>query len=337
MNNTAIVIVLLIGLVVLAVMGYFVFVGTAPEPGPTPIAAPPPVTRSPSPGAGAPEGPDTQRVREDLASLRKELRGSEQALDAARREIAARDARITELEEELAPYRAIETLSLQEVMTLMNELKGQGLAAYLQPGKTNRLAAHIRALGDEGLQAVLGMLESPDENERFLAAKLLEDLADPAAIADLTRAALGDENELVANQSSHALALMGDERARASLRKLVDETERDGVRINSLFGLVSLGEHQSIEQTIAFLRDENTPDGYQHALGGGVLILDKPHVMPIVAAIAEMRKSSADYGEAVINYYKRVGNVDARAALQRMIDDPGFPESVRELARRALW
>ena len=272
----------------------------------------------------------------EIARLRVKVQELEGALENVRRVTAAQKEEIEDLQGRLAPFLEREGISIEAVMALVEELKGQGISAFLQPGKLSKLTSDLRALGKDGVKAVLGMLASEDENERFLAAKLLEDLADPAAAADLARVALEDSSELVAGMASHAVALMGDPGLAGVMRKILDGTERDNVRLNTMFGLVSVGEQKAIDESLAFFRDEKTPIAYKQAVGRGVLLLDKPHVKPIVDLIREQDPQSVALGRMIVDYYKRVGNAACRSALQDIASDAGAPGPLREYALQAL-
>jgi HEAT repeat protein len=276
---------------------------------------------------------DENRMALDLTSVeRDDLRKQNADLEA---EVKKLQARIEELKEKLAPHEQAHAKTIAEVLSAIDALKKNGLAAFRSPGATSQLVSDLRALGDQGLEAVMAMLESEDEDERFLAAKLLEELGNPAAANALRKVALEDSSELVQNMASHALALMDDPSVIPALRELATSASGEGARVNSLFGLCKHGDAEGIRLAMQFMEGDAS-DQMKAALGTGILILDNEHVMPLADdAVRRFRSSDQVLGMAV-NYYKTVHTATARSRLQDMVADPGLSGSIHNAAQAAL-
>jgi len=272
-----------------------------------------------------------QTLRAAIASLRAER-------DQARSDREAARATISELRTELTQQNATKRVTVTDVVAMLDALKGKGLSALVNPAETSKLLSDLRALGGEGVDLLLAMIDSETATERMLAAKLLGDLADGRAIDALAEAA-ADENERVRMMASQALALMGDPAAAQSLRRVLDgAAENDvAVRINSLFGLCKLGEAQAISEAREFLASDSVPDGQNSALANGLLLLDTPAVLPAVRTLSGLDKSSAQLGAAVVRYLEKIRtDVGARNLLGDIIGDTSYPQSVRDLAAQVL-
>lgn len=286
--------------------------------------------------------PDTRKAPApdptEIDALKARIGKLEQDLVAARDKATADAATIADLNKQLEPYLKQTRVTVQDVAAMLDGMKGKGLSALLEPAKTAKLVADLRALGDEGLNLLLGMMESETPADRMLAAKLLGDLADSRAVEALAKAA-EDENDRVASMASQALALMGEPSAKDALRRLYDNApeSRPGIRINSLFGLCKLGESKAITQAQEFFTSTEVPEAYKRALGNGILLLDTPHVVPVVRSMSGLDKSSAELGTAVVRYLEKVRtDTGARTLLSDIVADTSYPQSVRNLAAQVL-
>ena len=316
------------GLLAGAAAGYGI--GRSGDPAPVPVS--PPASRasaSPAPSAAG----DSPRVVTG---------GKEQGeeLEAARRRIAALEADLSKAQaeaEELRRAASNRPLAVDpaQLAAKIETLRGNGFRAFLSPGATSDIVADLKALGPPGLDLLRGLLASEDPADRFLAAKLLEDLGDPAAVPDLRKAA-ADSDEQVANMASHALALMGGPEALGALRSLLEGEPGVGVRVNSLFGLARAGDPMGIQQSLAYLQDTNNSGEMRAALTNGFLVLDDPRVMPVIDHIATNLRQNEAGMRAVIAYYQRVGSAVARNRLQDLANDPALSAASRAAASAAL-
>jgi hypothetical protein len=268
--------------------------------------------------------------------------------DDSGRMLAQAERRIAELEKKLAASKkeaesfASELVkkkgvTIESIAARLAELKkGGGMAAFL-PGKTADLIADLKGLGPAGTQAVLDLLKSEDPKDRFLAAKLLEDLKDPAAIPDLLEAALNDSDEMAARMAGHAIALLEDPRAIEPLRQILEKKRSWADEVNALWGLVNLGDQRALEQAAAYMNDKNVSDQARAALGANIAVfMHHPEVMPIVDATVRDFYEANHVMEIAIDYYKGVGSPVARQRLQAIADDARLGAAIREAARQAL-
>jgi HEAT repeat protein len=181
------------------------------------------------------------------------------------------------------------------------------------------------------------MLKSEDAKDRFIAAKLLEDLKDPDAIPGLRDQALSDTDTMAANMAGHALALMGDPRTADTLREIADKKRTWEAEVNSLWGLVNLGDAQGIERAGAFMNDEANNKSGRAALGANVAaLIHTPDVMPIVDRTARDFYYSDQVMGIVVDYYAALGSPEGRTRLQAIVDDTRVPQAARDAARQAL-
>jgi HEAT repeat protein len=278
------------------------------------------------------EIPATRPVEDDDAARR---------LARAERRIAELEKRLNAAHEESARLGAElvqkKGITLADLAARFEELKGgTGMTAFL-PGKTAGLIADLKGLGPAGTQALVDLLKSKDKDDRTIAAKLLEDLKDPAAIPALKDVALNDEDELAAKMAGHAIALMEDPRAIEPLREILEKKRSWESEVNALWGLVHLGDQRGLEQAIAYMDDGKVGKQPRAALGANVAVfMPYPEVMPIVDATVRDFFASGHVMEIAINYYKAVGNAPARDRLQAISTDARLDAETREAARQAL-
>jgi HEAT repeat protein len=263
------------------------------------------------------------------------------------RKLAQAEWKIADLEKRLAAARKESEqlakdlvqkkgVTIDQITARLAELrKGTGMSAFI-PGKTAELIADLKGLGPEGTKALLELLKSQDAKDRFLAAKLLEDLKDPAAIPDLLATALNDEDKMAANMAGHALALMEDPRAIDALREVLEKKRSWESEVNALWGLVNLGDAQGLEQAIAYMGGDAS-DKARGALGANIAIfMHRPEVMPIVDRTVQDFYKSAQVMEIAIGYYDAVDTPAARDRLQAIANDTRLSQELRNQASQAL-
>lgn len=279
------------------------------------------------------EAPTTRPVVDDdrdrkLAEAQRRIADLEKKLAAAKKES-------DRLASDLVQKKGV---TLDSIATRLAEFRKGPAMNIMLPGKTAELLADIRGLGQAGVQALLDLLKSEDAKDRFMAAKLLEDLKDPAAIPALREVAMNDTDAKASNMAGHALALMGDPRAIDPLREILARGKSDADVINSLWGLVNLGDHQGMDQAIAYMDDKKIEDNARAMLGANIaaIMTDRPDVMPIVDATVRDFYMSAPVMDLAIAYYHALGTSDARIRLQAIVDDTRVSQATRDKARDAL-
>jgi HEAT repeat protein len=235
-------------------------------------------------------------------------------------------------------------VTIENITARIAELRKKPNQAIL-PGATTDLIADLKGLGAAGLQAVLDLLKSQDPKDRALAAKLLEDMKDPAAIPALREVALNDTDPEAVNRAVHALALIGDGAATETLREVLDRKRSDADVINSLWGLVNLADSQGMERAIAYMNDKSVEESNRAMLAANVAYLmgDRPDVMPIVESMVRDFYMSRQVMTIAVDYYRTLSGAanenvrqDARMRLQAIANDTRVAEAVRNQATQAL-
>jgi len=280
-------------------------------------------TRAINPAAEATES------REALTKARSRIADLEGSLSASRGEVG-------ELRDELAQFQRKKAVTTAEVMASIETFRKNGLGSLLAPGAKAEIVNDLKVLGEEGLKIIRGLLNSESEEDRILAASLMDGLNDPSTIPDLKRLALEDDVATVAGLAARSLAFMRRPEAAGSLHEIVANSKHRNARINALFGLCSIADPKGIEMALAYMKDPEKPEGIKQALGGGILMLDTPGVLPIVNGISSEVRKHDDAMRAVIAYYRRIGTLEGRNEIQNILNDPQISSTVREMALSAL-
>jgi len=288
--------------------------------------------------------PDELPVETNEPATKPEAdKGLDSELVIARTRIADLEAglnkaqgRADELQAKLDEVQGAKVVLAADVLAKLELFRKNGLSALMQPGATGDIVRDLKELGEEGVRMVLDLLGSESKDDRFLAAKLLEDMADPASIPDLKKVAMEDTETMVANMASHAIALMNSPLGAEALHDIVAGSPHIGAQVNSMFGLCSIGDDRGIEITLAYMTDDKNPKRLQMALGTGILILDTPKVLSIVNHISSQVRGEAEVMGMVVSYYQRIGTAAARTELQNLLNDPSLPAAVREQVLGAL-
>jgi HEAT repeat protein len=268
--------------------------------------------------------------------------------DDRERRLAAAERKVAELEKKLAAARkesdkfAAELVqkkgvTIENIAARLAELRKGGGMSVMLSSRTADLIADLKGLGPAGTQAVLDLLKSEDAKDRFLAAKLLEDLKDPAAIPALLEAALNDSDKLASSMASHALALMEDPRAIDPLKQLVDKKKSWEQQVNALWGLVNLGDAWGLEQATAYMSDSSVSDQARAALGANIAVfMHTPEVMPIVDRTVRDFYESEQVMSIAVDYYRALNSPVARDRLQAIVNDTRVSQGIRDAASQAL-
>jgi len=233
----------------------------------------------------------------------------------------------------LARTKGVTTAS---VLERIGTLKRTSLAGMLAPSAIADLVTDLKGLGEEGVQTLIKLLDSTDEKERFLAANLLEQLNAPAATQALRKVALEDKDKLASMMASHALAFMDDASSVPALREIAAADKSWETRVNALWGLCKHGDRKAIADSLAIMRDEKSAPELRGALGGNLMLLHDPELLPIVDETVRQFGKMEQVGMLAVEYYKNVSTPEARSRLEAMARDTKLAEAVRKAAERAL-
>jgi HEAT repeat protein len=215
-------------------------------------------------------------------------------------------------------------------------LKSSALPGLMNPGALTDLETDLKGLGPEGVKLMIDLLGSADAKERFLAAKVLEDLNAPAAIGALKKTALEDSDRLASSMASHALAFMDDPQVVPALRAIADANKTWESRVNALWGLCKLGEPRALDQALAIMKDEKETKAMRGALGGNLLLLPDPALLAVADETLRQFGSEPEVARLAIGYYKSINVPEGTARLQSIANDPKHSEEIRKAAREAL-
>ncbi len=291
---------------------------------------------------GRPESPP---LREKEAPPEKtESAGTTALLEKENREL--RD-RILELEGELeslttVPVPSPETKEpakrkkeKQDLHTLFYRLGEKGLSAY--GGKAFReLARQLKAAGEEGRELLIERLKNGGTaQERFLAAALLEELRDPAAIPGLADALAEDPDDIVRRMSSHAIAVIGTDGAREPLLASMNDDKDWGVRVNSAYGLAKLGDAAGLAMLKESYVSAETPAEYRLAILSGLADVADPTTAPIFREILSGSKDMS-YILTSIMAVQKMKDTGSLPELQAILTS-GHSDMIKEKAEEAIF
>ncbi len=267
-------------------------------------------------------------------------RGDDRLVDA-QRHVAMLERKVSGLRgenERLAAQLADKKgVTVSSVMARLGELKqGSQLAALASPGKLMELETDLKGLGAQGVQAMVDLLKSKDDKDRFLAAKILEDLDSPTAIPALREVALGDTDPLAARMASHALALMESPGTTDALRELVKKKPSWEAEVNAIWGLCRQGDPDGIAQAMTFLKDkEGRSEQMRAALGINLLLLRGEELLPLVDEVVTQWKTAPQTVAFAAEYYKNLGAA-GRSRLEALANDPALSEEQRSGVKKLL-
>ncbi|MCB9831441.1 MAG: HEAT repeat domain-containing protein [Planctomycetes bacterium] len=264
-------------------------------------------------------------MKEDAERLSAEIRDLKDKL-------ALQDVELAKIANERAER-------LTRIAERFKTMKGKGLQNLVTTNELGKFIADLRLEGDVGRKAVLDLLRSDDEEERRLAATLLmQGMADDEAIEPLREVALHDEDELSKRLASQALLRLEGDGVVPTLEELVANADDEGVRVNSMYGLLMRGK--GVDEAIAYMKDESKSGMMKQALGSAVFILqDRPEVQPLVdLMVKDSRGKGHEVGtvQAAIAYYKKIATPGAVAALQQLAADPNLGAELKGEAAKAL-
>ncbi|MEE9392717.1 MAG: hypothetical protein V3W41_09450 [Planctomycetota bacterium] len=227
---------------------------------------------------------------------------------------------------------------LKEAKLVAAKLSKTTFPSILAPKKFAELVDTIKALGDEGVDMALAMLDGENKEERLLAVQLLGMLDDarvPDALAD---AAIAPEDADLAAWASQSLMKLDGKGAINAMKNTIANSPHEGARVNSMWGLLRTGDKESFEQARAYLNDEKNTQAMRRALEGGLFLVNHSDVRPLIddflSRVSGPRKT-AIMGEA-IKWYGRNIDVVNRQRLNAASNDPNLSEALRQQARDVL-
>jgi hypothetical protein len=289
----------------------------------------------------AEEAAAASRAAEDAAKTKAEIDALKREVADARAFAKKAEGELQKTREELAAMKsAAAAATIADVETVLGrlaELKKKGLSSLIDPSATAQVVADLKVLGEAGTKAMIDMLSDPDKESRFLAARILESLGDPAAVPALLAAALKEgESEMVTSQASHALALMDHPSVIEPCRTLYEKAPGDAARVNALFGWARHGDPAGVAEATRYVLDPKRPAAMRAAIGQGFLFLADDRAMAVADAYVDQNRGDSQIGSLAVSYYERINSQAARARLRSIADDPKVPQDVRNAANAAL-
>lgn len=282
-----------------------------------------------------------------MGGAHAELPPSGQVAVMKLREGAPAQRRVDDLEKKVAALkqenaRLAGTLAQKKGVTAdkvrerIAALKSAALPGLMNPGALTDLETDLKGLGPEGVKLMIELLGSSDAKERFLAAKVLEDLNAPAAIGALKKTALEDSDRMASSMASHALAFMDDPQVVPALRSIADAQKTWESRVNALWGLCKLGEPRALDDALAIMKNEKEDKKVRGALGANLLLLPDPALLAVADETLRQFGSEPAIANMAIGYYKSINVPEGTSRLQSIAADPKQSEEIRKAAREAL-
>jgi HEAT repeat protein len=288
------------------------------------------VTRPRSEPAPAPSAsPATSALLEASAALREENRVLKDRLAELEKPKAAAPA-----PEKKDEKPAADPAAAPEIKDLFAKLAEQGLAAFSSP-KMKELIEAVKAAGKPALDFLANVLRtSKSATERFMAAAVLEGVADPAAVDTLAFALQGDGDDMVRRMASHALAVMKTPGAEAPLRAATVDDADWGVRVNSAYGLAKLGREDGLQLLRKAYESPETPAEYRLPILGGLADVAAPSTAPLFRRILADTKD-ASYLLISIGALEKMKDAESIPALERVAGST-HPDMVKQAAAKAI-
>jgi HEAT repeat protein len=258
---------------------------------------------------------------------------SQRRVDDLEKKVAALKQENSRLAGTLAQKKGV---TGEQVRQRIAALKSAALPGLMNPGALTDLETDLKGLGPEGVKLMIELLGSSDAKERFLAAKVLEDLNAPAAIGALQKTALEDSDRMASTMASHALAFMDDPAVVPALRAIADANKDWASRVNALWGLCKLGEPRALDEALAIMKNDKEKKEVRGALGANLLLLPDPALLTVADETLRQFGSEPQVAQMAIQYYKSINVPEGTARLQSLANDPKQSEEVRKAAREAL-
>lgn len=289
---------------------------------------------------------ELERQNRKLTADLQALRGELIALKAAQAKSAAAPVREPEKKAE-EPGKAAggqepgpvepgeKPANLDELKGRFNKVAKKGLAFLMNREEFVELAKAFKELGAEGLQYLGDMLLKAETiQEKYLAAHLMEELEDPAALAYIEQSMAKETDPFLRRFNSHAAAMLAREQDAPLLERIVNDQQMDqGARINAAYGLARIGRDAGLDYLIEASRGGDPM--LRMASLGAVLTLDNPRIAPL--AREQLTLPDVDVGMRVlaIQALGRIRDQAALPLLERIVSG-SYPESLKEEARAAI-
>ncbi len=284
--------------------------------------------------SAAPAAPAAPSSVAELERLRAELDRARETVDRLEGELAALRAGSGTPKPPPPEKPAEEVKTLDKIREELKALADNDGVMAIHSGKLGPLVKAFRGHGAAGVGELARLLsESKSAAERFLAAAILEGLADPAAIPALAGALKSDGDDLVRRMASHALAMIGTPDSRTPLREAMSGDRDWGVRVNSAFGLARQGEPDGLKMLSDSYASPQTPQEYRIAVLGGMSQVGHATYAPVFREILSTSRDMTYLLLAIAGLEKAKDASSLPDLLRLSTSD--HPEAVRQAALRA--
>ncbi|MEZ4472887.1 MAG: HEAT repeat domain-containing protein [bacterium] len=263
--------------------------------------------------------------------------------DPLRERLAQRDdtivrlkAKIRELER-VARTGDVAPRAPAEVEAAVRALaKEMGINAYTFLTPDAALMKELAALGPEGIKILSAMLRSGTDDERFVAAAMLEKLGDPSAVPALADLLFDPKNDntLLQRMASHAMAIIGGEEAVGPLERVLEGEMEWGIKANSAFGLAQMGRESGIDWMLETYTNASDPT-VAAALLPAMAEVGDPSYLPVFHRILQ---EESEYSKRYVALHgiTKTGSRESLPVLQAIIDDPKADRALVTAAQKAL-
>ncbi|MCA9319924.1 MAG: serine/threonine protein kinase, partial [Planctomycetes bacterium] len=248
-----------------------------------------------------------------------------------------RQARLESRREEQARMVVLRR-ELDEKIDRLREASGQGaLGNLIFSGAALDVAHRLRNLGKEGDERMKAFLQSDNPAERKLGMDIIPFLSIDDWIEELATIAMSDEK--LAILASNILMRAQTPEVIPMLHHLVDESDSEGVRLNSLFGLCQLKDDRGIQAMLEQVKDPTKP--YWDGVVGGILALRGPEVRPIYDEIVPRLLDKTHAPDALVmllDYYRSLGEIERSKStgIRILASDERIPDELRQQAEALL-
>lgn len=210
------------------------------------------------------------------------------------------------------------------------------------------LIVAVKKLGKAGIDFLAGVLRTSTVSmERLLAAAILEQTGDAAAVEPLALALKTDKDDIVRRMAARAIGVLAKPAGEDPLREAISVDKDWGVRVNASYGLAKLGKEDGLRLLREAYESAETPSEYRLPILGGLADVAAPSTAPLFRRILAETKD-ASYMLVSISALEKMKDAESLPALQRVQDsthpengqagrregDRGDPEVILTLRRR---
>ncbi len=272
----------------------------------------------------------------------KEIEALRARLGEADEKLARAEAKIRELEAARVVPEATQSAEpapdvkerLEAARKSLAELSKKGIFGMQTP-EFSRLVEEFKKLGAEGLALLTEqLLKGASSNERFIAGALLEEIADPASVAALAKAAREDPEMIVRRMAAHALAVGQFPEGKDALNGAMMNDPDWGVRTNAAYGLAKMGDPRGVQELVRWYESPTTEAQYKTPILGGIADVGDPSTAYIFRGLLQ---KSQDLTELIlaIRGAEQTKDVSLVPDLQR-VKETSTDEMIREAADKAI-